>query len=109
MSRFEDLWNSLKPRERFRIAELLVKNVTIHNDEVAIDMRLDGFNTLILTILEVARSSDRPCGAKSIMRNMKKSQSNSCAGSGRMAVGSKGWCNGVKPKPLCIKRALSDG
>ena len=31
------------------IAEILVKNVTITNDEVAIDMRLDGFTTIANT------------------------------------------------------------
>ena len=46
---FDGFWKSLKPRERNRIAEILVKNVTITNDEVAIDMRLDGFTTITNT------------------------------------------------------------
>jgi len=46
---FDGFWKSLKPKERNRIAEILVKNVTITNDEVAIDMRLDGFTTIANT------------------------------------------------------------
>lgn len=46
---FDSFWNGLKPKERSRIAELLVKQVTINNDEVAIDMRLDGFSTIANT------------------------------------------------------------
>ena len=46
---FDSFWNGLKPKERSRIAELLVKQVTINNDEVAIDIRLDGFTTIANT------------------------------------------------------------
>ena len=49
ISDFDGFWKSLKLKERNRIAEILVKNVTITNDEVAIDMRLDGFTTIANT------------------------------------------------------------
>lgn len=46
---FDGFWKKLKPKERNRIAELLVKEVSIDTDEVAIDMRLDGFTTIANT------------------------------------------------------------
>lgn len=46
---FDGFWKNLKPKERNRIAELLVKEVSIDTDEVAIDMRLDGFTTIANT------------------------------------------------------------
>lgn len=49
---FDGFWKKLKPKERNRIAELLVKEVSIDTDEVAIDMRLDGFTTIANTFTQ---------------------------------------------------------
>ncbi|MDP7142648.1 MAG: recombinase family protein [Alphaproteobacteria bacterium] len=49
---FDSFWKGLKPKERNRIAELLVKEVSIDTDEVAIDMRLDGFTTIANTFTQ---------------------------------------------------------
>ena len=44
---FDAFWQNLKLSEQQRIAELLVKRVFVNTDEVKIDLRLDGFLTLI--------------------------------------------------------------
>ncbi len=44
---FDAFWQNLKPTEQQRITELLVKRVFVNTDEVKIDLRLDGFLTLI--------------------------------------------------------------
>jgi len=44
---FDTFWQKLKLTEQQRIAELLVKRVFVNTDEVKIDLRLDGFLTLI--------------------------------------------------------------
>lgn len=49
---FDSFWKNLKPKERNRIAQLLVKEVSIDTDEVAIDMRLDGFTTIANTFTQ---------------------------------------------------------
>lgn len=45
-SSFESFWQTLTPREQHRIAQLLVKSVIISPDNISIDMRLEGFETL---------------------------------------------------------------
>lgn len=49
---FDNFWKNLKPNERNRIAQLLVKEVSINTEEVAIDMRLDGFSTIANTFTQ---------------------------------------------------------
>jgi hypothetical protein len=44
---FDAFWQNLKLADQQRIAELLVKRVFVNTDEVKIDLRLDGFLTLI--------------------------------------------------------------
>ncbi len=49
---FDSFWKNLKLKERNRIAQLLVKEVSIDTDEVAIDMCLDGFTTIANTFTQ---------------------------------------------------------
>lgn len=65
------------------------------------------------TILAVVRFSVQHCAVKSTARNMPKCRSNSCAGSGPVAVSSKGWFGDerlklnytpfkLKPSRVCV-------
>jgi site-specific DNA recombinase len=44
---FDGFWKAMTALEQQRVAELLVKRVDVGTDEVRIDLRLDGFTTLI--------------------------------------------------------------
>lgn len=44
---FDAFWQKLKLTDQQRIAELLVKRIFVNTDEVKIDLRLDGFSTLV--------------------------------------------------------------
>ena len=43
---WDRFWEGLTPRERNRIVELLVDNVTVSSDEIAIDMKISGLEPL---------------------------------------------------------------
>ena len=44
---FDQFWKLLNPEERQRTVELLVKGVSVNTDAVRVDLRLDGFSTII--------------------------------------------------------------
>lgn len=46
-SDFDGFWATLQPVEQQRIVELLVRGITINSDEVKIELRLEGFRTLL--------------------------------------------------------------
>ncbi len=44
---FDQFWKLLNSEEQQRIVELLVKNISVNTDAIRIDLRLDGFSTII--------------------------------------------------------------
>ncbi len=44
---FDQFWKMLSQEERQRIVELLVKGISVNTDAVRVDLRLDGFSTII--------------------------------------------------------------
>ncbi len=56
LASFDDLWETLFPAEQARIVQLLVARVTISATGIAVDLRTDGFNGVVLELL----SSNKP-------------------------------------------------
>ncbi len=51
VNRFSELWSALFPAEQARIVRLLVERVTVTADGLAIDLRTDGFGTVVREML----------------------------------------------------------
>jgi site-specific DNA recombinase len=51
LERLDPLWDELFPAEQARIMRLLVERVTVTADGLAIDLRTDGFGTVVREML----------------------------------------------------------
>jgi site-specific DNA recombinase len=55
---FDTLWDTLFPTEQARLVQLLVKRVTIGATGIAVDLRANGLNGVILDILSSRKPKD---------------------------------------------------
>jgi len=44
---FDEFWKRMTPEEQQRVTELLVKTVAVNTDAIKVDLRLEGFSTII--------------------------------------------------------------
>ena len=51
VDRFTEIWSALFPAEQARIVKLLVERVTVTADGLAVDLRTDGFGTVVREML----------------------------------------------------------
>ena len=58
LSTFDTLWETLFPAEQARIVQLLVARVTISANGIAVDLRTDGLNGVVLDILSSRKKPD---------------------------------------------------
>ncbi len=58
LTSFDSLWDTLFPAEQARIVQLLVARVTISANGIAVDLRTDGLNCVVLDILSSRNNPD---------------------------------------------------
>ena len=44
---FDGFWKRMTPEEKQRVTELLVKTVAVNTNAIKVDLRLEGFSTII--------------------------------------------------------------